>query len=202
VGEHGIDDVGGEGWHEFNGSGSVPYGSMVPMPIVPDTKNWTWVIEKPCPECGFDATTFEPGEVAGLIRDNAAAWPAVLERDDVRQRPDDSTWSPLEYSAHVRDVFRLYRFRLALMLTEDDPLYPNWDQDETAVAEKYNEQDPAVVSAELLEAAEDLALAFEAVEGDKWQRPGRRSDGVSFTVASFATYFIHDPIHHLHDVSR
>ena len=170
------------------------------MPIVPDTKNWTWVIEKPCPECGFDAETFQPSDVAALLRDNAAAWPAVLSRPDVRVRPSDDVWSPLEYAAHVRDVFRLYRYRLALMLTEDDPLYPNWDQDETAVAERYNEQDPAVVSAELLEAAEELAIALDEVSGEQWNRTGRRSDGMSFTVASFATYFIHDPIHHLYDV--
>lgn len=170
------------------------------MPITPDTKNWTWVIEKPCPECSFDAATFEASDVAALIRDNAAEWPAVLARADVRERPTDSTWSPLEYAAHVRDVLRLYRFRLALMLTEDDPLYPNWDQDVTAIEDRYNEQDPATVAAELLEAAEDLALAFEDVSGQQWQRPGRRSDGVSFTVETFAKYFVHDPIHHLWDV--
>jgi hypothetical protein len=171
------------------------------MPIVPDTKNWTWVIEKPCPECGFDASTFEAADVAGLVRENAAAWPAVLERDDVRVRPSDEVWSPLEYAAHVRDVFRLYRYRLALMLTEDDPLYPNWDQDAAAIEDRYDEQDPAVVSAELLDAAEDLALAFDAVTAEQWARTGRRSDGVAFTVETFATYFIHDPVHHLHDVA-
>jgi hypothetical protein len=170
------------------------------MPIVPDTKNWTWVIERPCPECGFDASTFTSGDVAGLIRQNATGWPAVLERDDVRARPNDHTWSPLEYSAHVRDVYRLYLYRLGLMLDEDDPLYPNWDQDETAIAERYNEQDPATVSEEIQIAAAALADAFDAVEGEQWERPGRRSDGQAFTVATFATYLVHDPIHHLHDV--
>jgi hypothetical protein len=171
------------------------------MPIVPDTKNWTWVIEKPCPECGFDASTFAPVDVASLIRQNATGWPAVLERDDVRVRPNDSTWSALEYSAHVRDVYRLYLYRLGLMLDQEDPLFPNWDQDETAVADKYNEQDPAVVSDELQSAAAALADAFDRVEGDQWDRPGRRSDGQAFTVSSFATYMVHDPIHHLHDVN-
>jgi hypothetical protein len=172
------------------------------MAITPDTKNWTWVIEKPCPECGFDASTFEAADVAALVRANAVAWPAVLARADVRVRPDDATWSTLEYAAHTRDIFRLYDYRLHLMLDEDDPLYPNWDQDETAVAEKYNEQDPAVVSAELLEAAERIAASFAAVSGDQWQRPGRRSDGVGFTVETFAKYFIHDPVHHLWDVTK
>lgn len=170
------------------------------MAITPDTKNWTWVLEKPCPECGFDATTFDAPDISALLRTNAAAWPAVLTRTDVRERPDDTTWSPLEYSAHVRDVFRLYDYRLALMEREDDPLFPNWDQDATAVEEKYNEQDPAVVSDELVVAAASLADGFDRVTD--WSRPGRRSDGVAFTIETFAKYFIHDPIHHLHDVSH
>ena len=170
------------------------------MAITPDTKNWTWVLEKPCPECGFDAATFGAPDVAALLRENAAAWPAVLERADVRVRPDDTTWSPLEYSAHVRDVFRIYDYRLGLMQTERDPLFPNWDQDETAVEEKYNEQDPSAVADDLVAAAESLASGFDGVTD--WSRPGRRSDGVEFTIETFAKYFIHDPIHHLHDVSR
>ena len=171
------------------------------MPITPDTKNWTWVVGRRCDECGFDGSTFAPTDVAQTVRTNAAAWPAVVRRDDVRQRPDDSTWSPLEYTAHVRDVLRLYDYRLQLMLEEDDPLYPNWDQDETAVAERYNEQDPTTVAGELVEAAETLADRFDALDDAQWQRPGRRSDGVSFTVATFAVYFVHDVVHHLHDVS-
>ncbi|MHB1171053.1 MAG: DinB family protein [Lacisediminihabitans sp.] len=172
------------------------------MPIIPDTKNWAWVIARPCGECGFDASTFDEREVADLIRTNAAAWPAVLERQDVAVRPNDSIWSPLEYSAHVRDVFRLCDYRLSLMLTEDNPLYPNWDQDATAIEERYNEQDPAVVGRGLVEAATALADAFDAVLDDAWSRPGRRSDGVQFTVSSFAKYLVHDPIHHLWDVRR
>ena len=170
------------------------------VPITPDTKNWTWVLERPCPECGFDAAPLTRADIPVLIRRNAAAWPAVLERSGVGERPDDSTWSPLEYAAHVRDVLRLYRERLQLMVTQDDPLYPNWDQDATAVAERYNEQDPFVVSAELAVAAELLATDFESLSDEQWSRPGRRSDGVSFTVDTFARYFIHDPIHHLADV--
>ena len=170
------------------------------MAITPDTKNWTWVLEKPCPECAFDASTFEATDVADMIRANAASWPAVLERDDVRERPDESTWSKLEYAAHVRDVFRIYLYRLGLMLAEDDPLFPNWDQDATAVEERYNEQSPEVVSAELVADAAALADAFDTVAD--WGRPGRRSDGVSFTIETFAKYFIHDPIHHLWDVTK
>lgn len=172
------------------------------MAIEPDTKDWTWVLGKACPECGFDSSTTDEHDVAGLLRTAAAQWPEVLERTDVRVRPDDHTWSPLEYAAHVRDVFRLFAMRLDLMLTQDDPIYPNWDQDETAIAEKYNEQDPRVVSTELVDAGSALADAFDAVPAEDWSRPGRRSDGAQFTVATFARYFIHDTVHHLWDVRK
>ncbi len=173
------------------------------MPIVPDTKDWTWVLERPCPECGFDAQGFPREEVGQTIRDNAAAWQNVLARaDGLATRPADDRWSALEYACHVRDVFRLYDERLAMMLTQDDPDFPNWDQDVTAVDDRYNEQHPSAVAGDLSTAAAQIADRFDTVTGDAWQRTGNRSDGARFTVESFARYFIHDPVHHLDDVAR
>lgn len=173
------------------------------MTITPDTKDWTWVLQRPCPECGFDARSVGREEIPRLIRENAEAWQEIFnERDDLRHRPRPDVWSPLEYGCHVRDVFRLYDYRLGLMLNEDDPAYPNWDQDVTAIEEKYGEQDPDTVIVELRLAAETLAASFARVEGDQWDRTGNRSDGARFTVDSFARYLVHDPIHHLHDVTK
>ena len=124
----------------------------------------------------------------------------MLGADDVTERPSEDRWSPLEYACHVRDVFRIYDERLALMLTEDDPPFPNWDQDASAVDDAYNDQDAAVVATEIVMAGNRLADAFDAVTGDQWERTGVRSDGVAFTVDTFGRYFIHDPIHHLVDV--
>ena len=169
--------------------------------IVPDTKDWTWVARKACPECGFDGSAIDARDVPELLRANAAAWPAVLRDPAVQQRPRPDTWSPLEYACHVRDVCRIYDERLRLMLTQDGPHYENWDQDATAVSDRYNEQDPTVVASEIADAAASLADAFDQVSGPQWDRTGFRSDGAEFTVDSFARYFIHDPIHHLYDVT-
>jgi hypothetical protein len=171
------------------------------MTIVPDAKDWTWVLERPCPECGLDTRGLGREKVSGLLRANAQAWPAVLAAPGARDRPAPDTWSPLEYGCHVRDVFRRFDGRLVLMLAEDGPLFPNWDQDATAVQDRYAEQDPAAVSAGLLTAAATLAGRFDGVSGDQWQRTGSRSDGAQFTVETFARYFIHDPVHHLYDVT-
>jgi hypothetical protein len=79
------------------------------MTIEPDTKDWTWVLRRSCPECGLDT--------------------------------------------------------------------------------------------QLATAAEVIAAHFDDIAPGQWQRTGRRSDGADFTIESFGRYFIHDPIHHLYDVT-
>ena len=174
------------------------------MAIVPDDKDWTWVLERPCPECGLDASTLRAADIAQLVRGNAGAWIRLLAAapaDQLRRRPRDDRWSAIEYACHVRDVCALYRYRLGLMLDEDDPLFPNWDQDAAAVEGDYGAQDPAVVAGQLDDQTAQLADAFDAVRGDQWRRKGRRSDGATFTVDTFSRYMVHDPIHHLYDVT-
>jgi hypothetical protein len=171
------------------------------MAIIPDTKDWTWVLQRPCEECGFNAQDHPRDTYARTIRDSAQQWVSVLGRDDVRNRPSENKWSPLEYGCHVRDVFTTMDGRLARMLSEDDPLFQNWDQDETALEQHYELQQPTLVSGELLDAASTYADRFDAVHDDQWQRPGTRSNGSHFTVESIGVYGLHDVAHHLWDVS-
>jgi len=160
------------------------------------------VLEEPCQECGYEVRYFPRGDIGSLVRSSAAQWKEILAGDEpnLRRRPRPDRWSALEYAAHVRDVFALYDQRLRLMLTQDGPRYPNWNQDETAVEKNYAEADPADVAAELSSNTANLAAQFDSVAEEDWERTGFRSDGAAFTVESFARYFIHDPQHHLHDV--
>jgi hypothetical protein len=169
--------------------------------IAPDDKDWTWVLDRPCPECGFDTQSFPREHVGSMLRDNAAEWQQLLTaRPDAAVRSTPDKWSLLEYACHVRDVFRRFDGRLQLMLAEDNPAFDNWDQDQTAIDARYAEQDPHVVAKEIAAAVVPLADGFDGVTGSQWQRTGRRSDGSNFSVESLARYLIHDPVHHLWDV--
>jgi hypothetical protein len=131
----------------------------------------------------------------------AEAWAEALATDPapaLRTRHD--RWSTLEYGCHVRDVFRVGQVRVTRMLHESDPEFANWDQDETAIADRYGIQDPSIVASQVLEAAGVVAASLESASVDDWPRTGRRSDGACFTVETFARYLIHDPVHHLWDV--
>lgn len=169
------------------------------MAIVPESKDWTWVLARPCDECGFDVTALTPVEVAALFRKSAGSWAAVLAQPTVTERPNDHTWSPLEYAAHVRDALGVFRKRLSLMIERDSPLLADWDQDEAALVGRYNEHDPGTVTAELAQVLERAADELESVEAADYPREGTRSDGAAFTVETLARYFAHDVVHHLHD---
>ena len=99
-----------------------------------DTKNWTWVLERRCPDCGFDAGALDRADIGrghatgGRTASTSCSWAGA----EVRRRPEPEVWSALEYGAHVRDVFSVMLGRLQLMLTEDDPTFANWNQDATA----------------------------------------------------------------------
>jgi hypothetical protein len=170
------------------------------MPIVPDEKDWTWVLSRPCTQCGFDASTVTPSTVPGSVENMLPRWRAVLRRPDATERPDDSTWSALEYACHVRDVFNLFDRRLNLMLTEDNARFENWDQDQTALESDYANADPAVVSPDLTPQGQQVAASFARVQESQWDRTGLRSNGSEFTVLTLAQYFLHDVVHHLADV--
>jgi len=161
------------------------------------------VLDRPCPECGFDASTCRVEAVPGLVRENAIAWQRLVGEGRIRSgRTDPSQWSSLEYTCHMRDVLRRIDTRIDLMLTQDDPLYASWDQDASAVDDRYDEQDPKVVITELTAAADALAARLDRIPESDWQRPGRRSDGASFTVATISCYMLHESVHHLRDVAK
>lgn len=168
--------------------------------IEPDTKDWTWVLEKPCPECRFDPAQINFSAIADQVRSMTPRWQNRLSRADATTRPAPNVWSPTEYAAHVRDVYRIFDERLKQLQTQDDPLFANWDQDATAIEDDYAAQLPVNVAAELSTAAADIASRFDSVAPDQLDRPGRRSNGSVFTVDTLGRYYLHDLVHHLHDV--
>jgi hypothetical protein len=167
-----------------------------------DTKDWTWVLDQRCPDCGFDAAELDRDQIGATTRDVAGRFVAFLDEGDVRDRPSPDVWSTLEYGCHLRDVGRVFGERLQLMLDEDEPQFLNWDQDETATVDRYDLQDPEVVAGELAASLGGLADAYDAVLPPQWDRKGFRSNGSIFTVESLGRYMAHDLVHHVWDIEQ
>jgi hypothetical protein len=155
-----------------------------------------------CDECSFDygSVTADalPERLAGFGARYDAALATVL---DPRRRPAEYVWSPLEYTCHVRDLFRVQRERLTLGLAEDCPEFAPMARDLAARA-AYNSQDTAVVVRELAAAADDLATAFGLLDSRglarigvfPWPRPAER------TMLWLGQHSVHEGEHHLGDI--
>ena len=122
----------------------------------PDTKDWTWTLTRRCDQCGFAAGEVDLRNLLSVPSSPARSGFRSCSSPAVSARPQPDVWSPLEYGAHVRDVYRLFDARLAQMLSEDTPTFANWNQDEAAIKERYGEQDPEVVADELEAAAHSV----------------------------------------------
>ena len=173
---------------------------MNPAVPAPDDKDWTWVLQQPCPDCGFDAAAVHRESIAAEVLASTPRWQAALRRTDAGHRPDPTTWSVLEYACHIRDVHTIFAQRVRLILDDDNPEFENWDQDATALEQRYWTQRAGVVADELDEAAGHAAAAFTGLSPAQWARVGRRSNGSVFTTESLGKYYLHDVAHHLSDV--
>jgi SAM-dependent methyltransferase len=171
-----------------------------PVSLQPDTKDWTWVLDRPCDECGFDASAYDRHAIPRAFRKNAHVWFALLADPSAGERIRADRWSTLEYACHVHDVHQIYHDRVTQMLGEDDPVFDDWDQDRSAVDGRYADQLPAIVGPTLVAAAYAIGDLYDSVPPLAWHRQGRRSDGSGFTIESLARYQLHDVVHHLHDV--
>ena len=174
-------------------------GPAVPPP---DDKDWTWVLDRPCPECGFDARAVHRDLIPAAIRGAGPRWRAALSRADAAVRPAPQVWSILEYACHTGDVHTIFGARGRLIQDQDDPEFANWDQDETALEKRYWEADAADVASGIEQQGDAAALAFSGLTDDQWLRTGRRSNGSVFTMETLGLYYLHDVEHHLWDVER
>jgi hypothetical protein len=160
-----------------------------------------------CDECGYDYDEAARDEVASRLRAFGPRYAEALAgRTDteLRARAHRDVWSPLEYTCHIRDVFRAQTSRIALTLEQDTPEYQPMRRDERVTEERYNEQDLATVLDEVAAAADELASAFEALDDAGWQRTGIYSYPTREvrTLEWVGRHTIHEGEHHLLDIER
>ena len=167
-----------------------------------EAMDWMQVLVEPCPHCGADVGRVAPDGLPAALRDEAAHWESLLARADddrLRARPEDGSWTALEYGCHCRDVLSVMTERVTRTLVEVDPEYGWWDHEASAVDEQYNEQDPMGVAGDLGANAEWMAGTLALVEGDEWDRCGTRRGAEAFTVAGLARFTLHELVHHRQD---
>lgn len=170
-----------------------------PAPVPAETRDWTFVLDSGCPECGWTPWP-DPTSLRRAWDRNVAVWPELVTAEGAETRLDEHTWSPKEYGAHVRDMIRLLRIRASMMLAWHDPEFFNWDGDGANVVRRDWAEDPQDLATDLKRAADETGRFLDALAPEQLERHGHRGDGAPFTVLSLWQYMGHDVEHHVWDV--
>lgn len=163
-----------------------------------------------CPECGLDYDTVLPRDAVVAVRSFPRRYRALLtgprtDDDDpeavIRRRPDPTTWSALEYTAHVADVLDEIGVAIRRIIIENDPALESSDPDRRVVEKGYNALDRTEVLGWLELVCAGLGEQLDDVRPDDWTRTGRfdwgQRDALSMTRNA-----VHEGAHHLRDVQR
>ncbi len=152
----------------------------------------------------------------GQIEDNKKRWEILAKLQEtprtlaslfhgvpdevLRRKPAPEKWSMLEIACHLRDVEQLFVERYAKMANHDRPALRMINQDELAVALRYNEDDPAAAIREFrLRRTETIAL-LSALAHQSWQRIGLHPKRGEFTIAGQLDIHVNHDANHLNQI--
>lgn len=160
-----------------------------------------------CPDCGLDYDTISPSDAKVAIRSYPRRFRTALaaalddEADEglVRRRPEPTTWSALEYTVHVADLYEFFAAAFRRMYDETNPTIAMWDPDERASSEGYRDADPRATLDRLDAASTALVAALDRVDAEGWSRTAEFPFG-SRTILQMARNAVHEGSHHLRDV--
>lgn len=159
-----------------------------------------------CEECGyvFDVDAADLPErltaVAGVLGERLTG----ATSPGARRRPAPDSWSALELACHVRDVFLVQRERIVSTLVEHRPSFPVMHREERVLLERYADQPPAAVAADLGVAARLLAGVLTGRSAAELDRPCVYNYPVPTerSLLWIGRNALHEGEHHLGDVDR
>ena len=118
----------------------------------------------------------------------------------LRRKPAPEKWSMLEIACHLRDVEQLFVERYAKMANHDRPALRMMNQDEVAVALKYNEDDPAAAIRDFRALRTETISLLSALASQSWQRIGLHPKRGDFTIAGQADVHVKHDANHLNQI--
>ena len=139
-------------------------------------------------------------EVLSKLRETPKALASLLGAvpDEVlRRKPSPEKWSVLEIACHLRDVEQLFVERYAKMANHDRPALRMINQDELAVALKYNEDDPAAARREFQALRAETMALLSALAQQSWQRIGLHPRRGEFSIAAQVELHVSHDANHL-----
>jgi DinB superfamily len=160
-----------------------------------------------CPQCGLEYDSISPQDAVQALRSYPRRYREVIgpfiDDDEVlRRRPDPSTWSALEYTAHVADILEAMTPQLTEIVQHDnpsitDPISP----DSRAAERRYNDMEPREALDWLERSSTKAADTVANLTPDDFSRKASYPYGERELI-DVVRNMVHEGSHHLRDVEN
>ena len=156
-----------------------------------------------CDECGFRWDEYDDVTAVNALRLGGAFYRGILEGIDLdlaNTRPDDVTWSVLEYVDHVRQAYWIWRFSLDVAVDGlDVDLVRPAGGAPAAEQARFDDVEATIATME----AEGALLwnRFRSLTPEQWQATAVVRQGV-VDAGWIVRHQLHEVLHHGHDVGR
>jgi hypothetical protein len=155
-----------------------------------------------CIQCGFrydlNPTQVAERAEAGIEAVRQAVADTPMERRSRRPAPD--VWSVNGYTRHLADATGVILQRIDLILAENHPFLPYWDEAADAEAKKIDDS-PADDSIPVLaEGVRVFGARMRALPADAWNRVGIHERAGEVRLSEIALDMAHEIEHHAQDI--
>ena len=135
-------------------------------------------------------------EALKAVPEQVARELAGLSETQLRYRPNAGAWSLKEVCGHLRDFAEIDHRRLYMMMTQENPLLPGYDQEDLAREHSHQESDISTIVAELRSwRLKTVELLTELVDAN-WARQGRHEEFGRMSIRQFVERWVrHDAMH-------
>lgn len=111
-------------------------------------------------------------------------------------------WTVVEVVCHLRDFDLFFQHRAQLILRQDNPALPNYDQEALAIERSYVNQDVHQAYTVLVESRRQLVEFFESLTAAQWERAGIHPKRGHFTMTDAVIQVGHHDCMHLEQITR
>ena len=155
-----------------------------------------------CAQCGFDSNLYDRADTISsqmIVPSVLTAAAENLTPAVLVARPDEATWSIVEYVDHVREVAFGNRFAIESAL--QDPGVDLGEAPPTGITGEAKRIDFATAISGVSNEYRSMHELLIGLDDDQW-RVGVTLGGQQRTVGWFARHVLHDGLHHLADIGR
>jgi hypothetical protein len=111
-------------------------------------------------------------------------------------------WTIVQIMCHLRDYDTIFRNRAQMMLDEEHPNLPAYDENAMAIEKDYAAEDLAYVYDAYRLSRQQTSEFFENLTDDQWERTAIHPERGFFTMTNAVIQVSHHDIDHIEQITR